>query len=333
MNKKYSLTIFVAVLFTHCVFADTTKISPIEIATGTNPLVLSNAQIQKLQHYFPGQSTNQLVWNGDPLKISLPIGKEKRIVFPSYVTVSANGKLTNKQLHILADNNSLYVTALQAFPRTRFYVTLPSVKSVLLIDFSTDANATSRSTIITVAQNKNNFATINSSTIENINTDSASSSGSSELNNSSSDSQTISYETNATDAQVTPVSLVRYAWQTLFSIKRLIEPLQGISRAAMETQPFLSNLIYSDKVIAHPEASWQDGGFYVTAIELRNKYPHSTTIHLSRDICGDWKAATIYPSHFLKPRTQKKSDTDSATLFLVSTKPFGESMEVCNGDA
>jgi integrating conjugative element protein (TIGR03749 family) len=334
VNKKYSFSIFVAILFTHCVFADTLKNSPIEIATGTSPLVLSNAQMKKLQHYFPVQNTNHLIWNGDPLKISLPIGKEKRIVFPSYVTVSTNGKLTNKQLNILADNNSLYVTAMKAFSPTRFYVTLPNIKSVLLVDFSTDTEAMSNTTIITVTQNINNETSSEGgvTTFDSPSKNSASDliSTSSVINDFSSHSQTVSDETNT---PVTSVSLVRYAWQSLFSPKRLIKPLQGISRAPMETTPFLSSLVYGDKVIAHPEASWQDEGFYVTAIELRNKYPHATTIHLSRDICGNWKAAAIYPSFFLKARMQKKWGSDSATLFLVSTKPFGESMAVCHGNA
>lgn len=104
-----------------------------------------------------------------------------------------------------------------------------------------------------------------------------------------------------------------------------------MGRVPMRTLPMLSTLIYGDKVYAHPEISWVYNNTYVTVVELRNKYPHPTTINLNRDLCGNWQAASLYPSAHLKPAGEK--DGDSAVLFLISKKPFGDAMEVCDGRA
>jgi hypothetical protein len=72
------------------------------------------------------------------------------------------------------------------------------------------------------------------------------------------------------------------------------------------------------------------GKYYITAVLLRNKYQHSTHIDIHKDLCGDWQASAIYPTTYLKPYGNKQGD--SAMLFLVSSKPFGETMGVCHGD-
>jgi hypothetical protein len=70
--------------------------------------------------------------------------------------------------------------------------------------------------------------------------------------------------------------------------------------------------------------------FYITAIELRNKYAHPTKINIHQDLCGHWQVATLYPQSTLSSAGDL---SDSATLFLISTQPFSEVMEMCNGHA
>jgi len=82
------------------------------------------------------------------------------------------------------------------------------------------------------------------------------------------------------------VTLIRFAWQQLFAPERLLLNQNNIVRTPMHTQYFVQNLIYGDKVYSHPIASWEMNNTYVTAIEIRNKYPHDTVIHLNHDICG-----------------------------------------------
>ena len=50
----------------------------------------------------------------------------------------------------------------------------------------------------------------------------------------------------------------------------------------MHTEKFVSDLVYGDKVIAYPESSWISDNHYVTAVQLRNKYPHSAHIDIRK---------------------------------------------------
>jgi hypothetical protein len=99
----------------------------------------------------------------------------------------------------------------------------------------------------------------------------------------------------------------------------------------MHSEQWVADLIYGDAVLAHPHVSWVSGGVYVTAVELRNKYPHPTTLHIERDLCGTWQAATLYPRAQLKPAGNKTGD--STMLFLISNKPFNDTLGECHGSA
>jgi len=283
-----------------------------------DPLLLSNAEMQKLQQYFPAQqdSGTQVVWKGDPITLDLPIGKEKRLLFPTHVTFDAKGALTTDEVRIINNDKSLYLTALKPIPITRIYVTLQDTNEVVLLDIATSEKADNTNTIVSIQQNNTNQSAVKA-TVNNNQTTS---------DEVAEDPKAIAVSDN--DAYVT---LTRFAWQQLYAPERLLSNPLGIMRAPMHTQKFLSNLIYGDKVVAHPMVSWVYHNTYITAIELRNKYPLPTRINLERDLCGDWQAATLYPRHHLKPAGDKLSD--STMLFLISAKPFGDSMGVCDGRA
>lgn len=276
-------------------------------ADAISSLTLTDAEMQKLKKYFPADDSEHLVWKGDPISISLPLGKEKRIIFPSQVSVDLKGALNTDQIRVINDNKSIYLTALKSFSITRIYITLQDSGEVLLIDLLTDSNASDTSQQIEI---KKNFAT-DSNSVTSVVKD-----GSSDLKTTESSSY---------------VDLIRFAWQQIYSPKRLLNINLNFQRSPMQTQPFVSDLVYGDKVIAHPETSWISGTKYVTAVLLRNKYPHETKIRVSKDLCGDWMAATLYPRSILQPYGHK--DKDSTMLFLISKRPFGEILGVCHGDA
>lgn len=273
-----------------------------------DPLLLSDAEMQKLAKYFPDDDQSHLIWQGDPLQIDLPINHEKRIIFSEPTIIDFKGALLTDQIRTIHDGKSLYLTALKPFPKTRMYVTLQNSDQVLLVDLVTNNKAANSPTYVNAPNHSTSAITTH--TIQN---------ESSYLeNNNSANSDTY-------------VTLIRYAWKQLYAPTRLINSSITINRAAMHTAPMLSNLIYGDKVYAHPIASWVSNNTYVTVIELRNKYPVKTSINLNRDLCGNWGAASLYPKSGLLPAGQKEGD--SVVLFLISRKPFGESMEVCNGRA
>lgn len=276
-------------------------------ADDINSLALSEAEMQKLKKYFPADDTDHLTWKGDPITITLPIGKEKRLVFSSHVTVDIKSSLNNDQLRLFNDDKSLYLTALKMFPTTRIFVTLKDTGEVLLIDLVTNSSASNTTQYIDVKKN---------SIPHDINADSI---------------PTIDNDSNINDKATTYVDLVRFAWQQSYAPERLLKNSASYARAPMHTQKFVSGLVYGDKVVAFPQSSWISGQHYVTAILLRNKYQHMTHIDIRRELCGDWQAATLYPRTTLKSYGNK--DKDSTMLFLVSNRPFGDVLGVCHGNA
>lgn len=270
-------------------------------ASAMDSLTLTDAEMQKLKKYFPTDETPHLAWKGDAISIALPLNKEKRVIFPDHVSIDVKNALTSDQLRVINNDKSIYFTALKSFSTTRVYITLKGTGEVILLDLTPDSTASNITQQIDVIQPSITATTINAPVpaIEN-------------------------NEVNFTD-------LIRFAWQQFYAPERLIQHTALYNRAPMHTEKFVSDLIFGDKVIAYPESSWSAGNYYVTAVYLRNKYPHQTDIHIKTDICGDWHAATLYPTSHLKPYGDKSGD--SAMLFLVSTHPFGETLGVCHGDA
>jgi integrating conjugative element protein (TIGR03749 family) len=282
-------------------------------ADALSSLTLTDAEMQKLKKYFPTDDVSHLVWKGDPITIALPVNKEKRIVFSSQVSVDVKGALTPDQLRLLNNNKSIYLTALKSFQTARIYVTLKDSNEVVLIDLVTDEHASNAMQQIDIK--KNNILADNSNTVA------------SHVNESTSEAVEVSTQND----DVSVVDLIRFAWQQVYAPERIIKNQSHYTRAPMHTEKFVADLIYGDKVIAYPESSWVSGDHYVTAVLLRNKYPHKSHIDLSKDICGDWQVATIYPAATLAAYGNKLGD--SAMLFLVSNRPFGETIGVCHGDA
>jgi integrating conjugative element protein (TIGR03749 family) len=288
-----------------------------------DPLLLSDAEMQKLKMYFPNDAgDNHFVWNGDPIPLNLPIGKEKRLVFPTQVTVDVKGALTSDQLQIIDNDKSLYLTALKPFSHTRVYVTLNNSQEVVLFDLQSSEQGSTATTYVDIKQN-NNASPLKANTEVNSVSTTLLSSGLSE--------QASADQTPALSEGDTYVALTRYAWQQLYAPLRLLKNPLGIGRVPMKTDSFQTNLIYGDKAIAHPLASWSFNNFYITVISLRNQYPHSTTINVPQDLCGNWVGAVLYPRTQLSPAGNKLSD--SATLFVLSREPFNKATEVCHVSA
>lgn len=298
---KHLLMALLCLLFQFSAYADS-----------LSSLTLTDAEMQKLKKYFPVEETGNITWKGDPILITLLLNKEKRIVFPTSLSVDLKGGLSSTQLRVINNDKSLYLTALTAFEKTRVYVTSKESGKVILLDVMTDESASNTTQKIEFSQNENKTNSHNQIVIN--------------------ESKVINQHENATQVDaLNYADLIRFAWQQTYAPERLIPSSSQFTRAAMHTNPFISDLIYGDKVIAHPTTSWMAGEYYVTAIELRNKYAHPTKIDIHRDMCGEWQAATLFPRTTLKPYGDQLAD--STTLFVVSNKPFGEAMGVCHGNA
>jgi integrating conjugative element protein (TIGR03749 family) len=303
--RKLFVSIIILGLWQSCCFA-----------SGFESLTLSDAEIQKLTKDFPVDDVSHQVWKGDPIFIQLPLNNEKRVVFPSHVLVDLKGTINTEQLRIINNDKSVYFTALKSFSRTRIYVTQENGE-VILLDLAVDDRASSATQMIDVKQNQ---------TVANSNQPIVTASVTQTQENDRGDSD-ISSEPD----DVSYVNLMRFAFAEMYAPTRILKNITHYSRAAMHTEPFVSDLIYGDKVIAHPEGSWMSNGHYVTVVSLQNKYPHVTHIDIRKDLCGDWQTATIYPRSILKPQGNRAGD--DTTLILISKKSFGETLGVCHGNA
>jgi integrating conjugative element protein (TIGR03749 family) len=308
VNKKTVSLLFITGLLTALITCN----------GAADPLPLTRAEMTKLHHFFPtDEGSEHLSWKGDPILIELPLNQEKRIIFPAHVTFDAKGALTTDQLRVINNDQSLYLTALKPINTTRVYVTLQDSNEVVMMDLSTADKANSVTTTIDIQQN-NNAPSITTHTVN--------------------AGRSATASLNAPNAQATPdspvsdndvyVTLTRFAWQQLYAPERLLVNPAGITRAPMHTDALRSDLVYGDKVIAHPLASWLYQGHYLTAVQLRNKYDHAARLQLSRDLCGNWETVSAYPRTTLKAAGNKTGD--STTLFLISAKPFGETLEDCH---
>src|SRR3990167_7305339 len=130
-------------------------ISSLSYADGLSSLTLTDAEMQKLKKYFPTDDASHVVWKGEPVSISLPLGKEKRIVFSSHVKVDVNGALDAEQLRLLNNDKSLYLTALKSFATTRIYVTFQDSGKVMLMDINPSDTATNATQYIDLPPHEN----------------------------------------------------------------------------------------------------------------------------------------------------------------------------------
>jgi len=296
MKKIYRI-LFLGILITCKSYADT--------------LPLSDQQIAVLRAAQPDMNDNApLTWKGDPISIALPIGQEKRIMFPEPIEVDFNGKLTTDQLHIINNNQSVYLTAQKIFSQTRVYVTLKQSRQMILLDIATVDGANAAAQKIVLPKPMNTSTQTSAKTQQNI-------------PDTGKNEKIISADSY--------VNAMRFAWQQLYAPQRLLNTDRGFVRTPLRSPFWTPDLIYGDKVLVHPTASWQFDGLYVTVVELRNKYPHPVSIHLARELCGDWQAASVYPRVQLKPAGDKSGD--ATTLFLISSKPFSIALEVCHDGA
>ena len=240
-------------------------------------------------------SDEHIIWRRTPIKITLPVGKERFVSFPSEVTFGYNShRLSPAMLRVENDNQTLYLLAKKPFSVQRTEARLANGEIVLL-DINAKKSALDNPIdIILPKKVNNNIATINNQ--------------------------------NISQSSVNYVSLTRYAIQQLYAPQRLLKQSISIRRFPMETEHVVP-LFYDGSGSAMPLASWRGGNLYVTALLIKNLLNQSLRLD-PRLLCGDWKAASFYPQTLLAPRGTP-INRDTATLFVVSKEPFSQAISTC----
>ncbi|MGH1484746.1 MAG: DUF3438 family protein [Cellvibrionaceae bacterium] len=250
---------------------------------------------------------DRVLWDKTPINVALSLNKERIIHFPTDVRYWVPEFLTDK-ISILSANGVLYIEAHEAFDKTRIRVqTLDSQKIYLLDlvsrDDGDDLNKSLRNIIVTDEDYINN--------------------------------QSV-FKEHPPKKSDWFVRLVRFAAQSLYGEEERLPADSQIYRVKINPEVSLP-LIRGSDVEAKPIAMWRGGGLYITAVLIVNTSENTIPIFLKKpdkvvdqnriitldsDIRGHWLA--VVPQHdFLG---EAGSDKDRTTLYLVSSRPFQESI-------
>lgn len=256
---------------------------------------VSAAKAQEFEH---------VLWEKTPIQITLPINEERMIRFPGPVSI-AESEL-DKSTGIMKFEDGLYLNAKTAFKNRKLILQLmPDGEAIILNISALEELHDARPLEIIMPKREEEIEAEAEKEIKAL-----------------SDNAAVA-ATNPS-ANINPVSLTRFAIQSLYSPARLLVTPKEIKRVAMQTYKTVP-LVFGSGVLAHPLISWEAEGLFVTAVELQNTLKKSTVLD-PRKIKGEWQAATFFPTNILHPRNAH----ETTTVFLVSSRPFKDAMSANN---
>lgn len=246
--------------------------------------------------------SEHVLWEKIPIRVELPIGEERMIHFPSPISI-VDSEL-DEQIGIMKMADALYLNPDKAFKNKRLIVQLMPEGEAIVLSLSAhenNHNATPLEIVLPKEEGEKDDKAVNQNLAAN--------EGASGPN-----------EEGASGSLINPVSLTRFAIQSLYAPARLLVTPPGVSRTPMETQKNVM-LVYGASVSAHPLISWTADNLYVTAVELKNDLNKKVVLD-PRNLLGEWQTATFFPTNTLSPR----SSHETTTVFLVSARPFKEAL-------
>jgi len=236
---------------------------------------------------------DHVIWKNIPIRIVLPVGRERRIDFPTAVKIEWPNDVARSTRNLqLRENGSVYWTAGNAFNRQRVNVFTFTGESYLL-DVEAHPDAPARTLVIL----DDRFDTGDGNT-----------EGQHTANNKS--------------THLDSVDLVRFASQMLYAPRRLVKKLPGVTRVPVTKEDV--PLYKGGELRTSPIAQWKTSGvpaLYVTAIRVTANALIPVTLN-PRNLRGDWLNAT--PQH---GRVNAAGDEgDTTAWYLMSSRPFEESV-------
>lgn len=254
----------------------------------------------------PTPAAERIVWDKRPIAVHIQRDQERIIHFPSDVRYWLPDGLQRK-VSVVSANGVLYIRAAESFPVTRIRVQSLVDQAIYLLDVTAnDAKSVSDELVIMKPDAVTNRAK----------------------------DQTLTSQKRNRQADDWRVRLTRYAAQQLYAPERLLRGDSLIKRIPIDAEKSIP-LVRGHRLEALPIAAWQGGGFTVTAIKLRNNTKQkqslvfaasqkTDSINLSNAIRGRWLTAATQHG-FLGA---SGDETDTTTLYLVSDRPFLESLGV-----
>lgn len=239
-------------------------------------------------------ATNRiLAWEGEPLKVTLPVGKEVILALGGDVRV---GVPSSFYRHASLDSlkGKIFITASQPFESQRIQIERLRDGERILLDVRAqqEANTPSRIDIVMPDEQQRQ-------------------------KEARQDKDALGKYMNQLQMPV-PALLVRFAQQSLYSPAHAIEPLPGIARSAMHLDKDIAAQAFPLwSVNAQPLAAWKLKGYTVTAIKLTHKNNEVLNLDPRQVSAGAYGVSFAYPD--LGPAA-----TDSAinTAFIVTPGPL-----------
>ncbi len=234
-------------------------------------------------------AVERLFWDKVPLRITLPVGKERLVSFPADVRVGMPGSLSSK-LRTQSNQGTIYWKASEAFDTQRIEVREVQSHRIYLIDLKATTKANSVTPIEVIFKESREYT---------------------KDKKSPDSSSKISKKTGY-------IALTRFAAQQLYAPARLLKASPRIHRVSV-TRHTITHLIHGEQIEATPVASWQSGSLYITAVELKNSSDHFINLD-PRHLRGEWRTATFQHIR-LHPAG---SESDTTAVYLISDRPFHE---------
>ncbi len=240
--------------------------------------------------YADPNQVDHVVFETTPIKVELPVGKERVIIFPHNEIGFNFDKmvLTDKKFTHLIANGKLYLKAKRSFKTHRTMVQLMTAKGTkIILDLRAHKYASDNTIEVLIEDEVLSASNVGADTVE---------------------------------KTIDEISLYQFAVQQLFSPERVLTSPQSVMRVPMRTLEIID--IY-ESVTAMPLISWKSGSKYVTAVLFRNNLDEVN--HLDwNNIRGRWDKAFFFPLKSLSPAGHAK---DSTTAFIVTRRPFADSIE------
>lgn len=236
------------------------------------------------------------VWDKTPIDITLKPNTERVITFPFERASAGIPSSIKSKLDTLSNNGVIYWHASDEFTSQQVLVKDKDTQQIIIINLSS-SDETGSDEPITILHGESDT------------TKNTAQAASSDGENTASSPIRYGYDT-----------LTRVAAKHIYAPSRLIELPPSLHR--VHVKPGSSSfLIRHHNITAEPVISFNNNGLYVTAVNLVNNEAGKIILD-PRDIRGRWLTATF--QHVVMGASG--TPTDTTTLYLVSKRPFWDSM-------
>jgi len=262
-----------------------------------NTLLLLFALTFSLNQSSYAQSAQRMVYMGDPLKITLGIGEERRLTFPGAKLVWADVKDKLKpKLDSLIVGKNVYFKAKEPFKSTRIIIGEDGGSKVYLLDImATDKKVGNKRLVIVEGEDRFAIADKDKKVVP---------------------ESVIAPLTRKSSPGAGFKTLLQFASREIYAPERLRSKTVGMHREFINKRPTY-HLYRGNQISTHPVVAWRSGGLHVSAIKVQNRTSDFLPLD-PRLLRGKWKTALFYHGQ-LAPNG---SPQDTSTLFLISDSPY-----------